>query len=258
MSDQIILCEVQDRIALLTINRPDKLNALNKATIEALSLQLDQLKEDPEVRGIILTGSGEKAFVAGADISEFADFDREQGRALAKEGQDHLFDKVAYFTKPVIAAVNGFALGGGLELAMAAHLRLASPNAKLGLPEVSLGVIPGYGGTQRLPELIGKGRAFEMILTGKMIGAEEAERYGLVNRVVPSEELIAESRALMAQILKNSSSALATAISCIHAGFDSSKDGYAWEIESFGNCFGSPEFIEGTQAFLGKRKPQFG
>jgi enoyl-CoA hydratase len=258
MSEKIVLCEVQDRVALLTINRPDKLNALNKSTIEALSMELDRLQENSEVRGVILTGSGTKAFVAGADISEFADFDKEEGRALAREGQHNLFDKIAHFTKPVIAAVNGFALGGGLELAMAAHIRLASPNAKLGLPEVSLGVIPGYGGTQRLPELIGKGRAFEMIFTGKMIGADEAQGYGLVNRVVPAEDLITESISLMQQILRNSSSAIAAAITCVNAGFDSSKNGYEWEINAFGNCFGTEEFTEGTTAFLEKRKPQFG
>src|SRR6188768_3058830 len=190
MNYENILISIEEKIATVTINRPEKLNALNKATISDLSKAIKLLGKNDEVRVIVLTGSGEKAFVAGADISEFANYTVVEGAQLASEGQESLFDFIENLKKPVIAAVNGFALGGGLELAMACHFRIASDNAKLGLPEVSLGVIPGYGGTQRLPQLVGKGRAAEMIFTAQMITAADAEKYGLVNKVVPQAELI--------------------------------------------------------------------
>ena len=206
---------------------------------------------------ILITGAGEKAFVAGADISEFADFSVEEGAHLAQKGQELLFDFVENLKTPVIAAVNGFALGGGLELAMACHFRIASENAKMGLPEVSLGVIPGYGGTQRLPQLVGKGRAMEMIMTASMIDAQTALNYGLVNHVVPQEELIAFAKNMAAKIMKNSPKAIATAIESINSNFKDGTNGFEVEIENFGKCFGTDDFKEGTTAFLEKRKADF-
>ncbi len=252
-----ILINTENRITTITINRPDKLNALNAATIAELSSAIDQVEQDDETRVIILTGSGEKAFVAGADIKEFADFDVEQGKELAARGQRTLFDKVEQCSKPVIAAVNGFALGGGLELAMAAHFRVASGNAKLGLPETSLGVIPGYGGTQRLPQLVGKGRAFEMIMTAGMINAGTAHDYGLVNHVVTPEELMPTCEKLAGKIMNNSPLALTAAIKAVNAGFKDGVNGYEEEIDQFGKCFGTEDFEEGTSAFLNKRKAEF-
>ena len=183
MTYEHLLIEKQDKIAWISINRPTKLNALNSGVLEELHLLFTALKADQEVRVIVLTGSGEKAFVAGADIAEFAQFNASEGKSLAKKGQDQVFDFIANMTKPVIAAINGFALGGGLELALACHIRIASSNARMGLPETSLGVIPGYGGTQRLAQLIGRGRATELILTCRMMGAEEALQTGFVSRV---------------------------------------------------------------------------
>lgn len=252
-----ILYRNENKIAYITINRPDKLNALNKVTIEELNKALETANQDSSVRVVIITGSGEKAFVAGADISEFASFSVEQGKALAAEGQAKLFDRVENMNKPLIAAVNGFALGGGLELAMSAHIRVASDNAKLGLPEVSLGVIPGYGGTQRLAQLAGKGKAFEMIFTAGMIDATEAHQYGLVNHVVPQAELIKKCEEIAGKIIKNSGTAIASAIRSVNAGFTPGANGFATEIEEFGKCFGTAEFKEGTTAFLEKRKPVF-
>ena len=205
----------------------------------------------------IVTGSGEKAFVAGADISEFADFNVEEGKHLAANGQEILFDFVENLSTPVIAAVNGFALGGGLELAMACHFRVASTNAKMGLPEVSLGVIPGYGGTQRLPQLVGKGRAMEMVMTAGMIDANQALNYGLVNHVVEQDELLPLCEKIAGKIMRNSSVAIAEAISAINANYKDGVDGYQAEIEAFGNCFGTEDFKEGTTAFLEKRKADF-
>lgn len=252
-----LLYDVQDGIATLTINRPSKLNALNRETIQELHDAFLAADQDEEIKVIIITGSGEKAFVAGADISEFADFSVEQGGQLAAKGQELLFDFVAHLSTPVIAAVNGFALGGGLELAMAAHFRIASDNAKMGLPEVSLGVIPGYGGTQRLPQLIGKGRAMEMIMTAGMIDAKKALEYGLVNHVTSQEELLDLAHSIAGKIMKNSSVAIASAIKAINANFEKDVDGFDVEIEEFGTCFGTKDFKEGTQAFLEKRKANF-
>ena len=198
-----------------------------------------------------------RPFVAGADISEFADFSVSEGNQLAAQGQAMLFDYVANLSTPVIAAVNGFALGGGLELAMSAHFRIASDNAKMGLPEVSLGVIPGYGGTQRLPQLVGKGRAMEMIMTAGMIDAHQALQYGLVNHVTALDELMDLSEKLASKIARNSPVAIASAIASINAGFEDGENGFDTEINEFGKCFGTADFKEGTQAFLEKRKPSF-
>ena len=252
-----ILIEKQDAIAIVTINRPTKLNALNKATIQELHNGFKSLNEDKSVKAIIVTGSGEKAFVAGADISEFAHFSVEEGGKLAAQGQELLFDFVQNLSTPVIAAVNGFALGGGLELAMSCHFRVASDNAKMGLPEVTLGVIPGYGGTQRLAQLVGKGRAMEMIMTAGMIDAETAKNYGLVNHVVAQEELLDFTKAIATKITKNSSVAIAKAIEAINANFEDGTNGYEVEIENFGLSFGTEDFKEGTTAFLEKRKAEF-
>jgi len=257
MSYQNIIAEKEDHLGFITIDRPKKLNALNKATIEELHEAFTDLNEDEEVRVIIITGSGEKAFVAGADISEFADFDTSQGKELADKGQKRLFDLVAELSTPVIAAVNGFALGGGLELAMASHIRVASNNAKMGLPEVSLGLIPGYGGTQRLPQLVGKGLALEMITTGGMINADKAYAYGLVNHVVSQEELLSFCEDLGSKIARNSPMAIGAAIKAVNANYKESVNGFQVEIDAFGNCFGTADFEEGTTAFLEKRKPSF-
>ena len=217
----------------------------------------DSCNNDSETRVILLIGSGDKAFVAGADIKEFADFSETEGQLLAKKGQELLFDFVANLETPVLALINGFALGGGLELAMAAHFRIASDNAKMGLPEVSLGVIPGYGGTQRLPQLVGKGRAMEMIMTAGMIDANQALTYGLVNYVVKQNELVVFAKVLAAKIMKNSPNAISQAIAAINAGFEDGINGFETEITAFGNCFGTDDFIEGTTAFLEKRKANF-
>ncbi|MEN8186809.1 MAG: enoyl-CoA hydratase-related protein [Bacteroidota bacterium] len=257
MSYQNIILDKEAKIAYITINRPKKLNALNKETIAELHNAFAEADSDESIRVIILTGSGEKAFVAGADISEFADFDISQGAELARKGQESLFDFVENLSTPVIAAVNGFALGGGLELAMASHFRVASDNAKMGLPEVSLGVIPGYGGTQRLPQLVGKGKAMEMIMTAGMIGAEEAKNLGLVNHVTSIDELIPLCEKIAGKIARNSGTAVSAAINAINANFKHGINGFNTEIEYFGNCFGTEDFEEGTSAFLEKRKPDF-
>lgn len=257
MNFENIIISSENGIGQITINRPSKLNALNVATIKELHDGLESLDNNPEILVIIITGEGEKAFVAGADISEFANFSVEEGAQLAQQGQELLFDFVENLRTPVIAAVNGFALGGGLELAMACHFRIASDNAKMGLPEVSLGVIPGYGGTQRLPQLIGKGRAMEMIMTAGMITAEDAYRAGLVNHVVPQTELLEFTKSIAQRIMKNSPVAIGQAIKAVNANFKDGVDGYKTEIKSFGKCFGTGDFKEGTSAFLEKRKADF-
>ncbi len=257
MNFENILVDKNDSLAQITINRPKKLNALNKATINELNLAFEALEDDNSIRVIILTGSGEKAFVAGADISEFAHFSVDEGRSLAKSGQEMLFDYVENLSTPVIAAVNGFALGGGLELAMCCHFRIASDNAKMGLPEVSLGVIPGYGGTQRLPQLVGKGKAMEMIMTAGMISAEESKECGLINQVTTQEELLPLANKIASKIARNSSVAISAAIRAINANFEYGVNGFDVEIEEFGECFGTKDFSEGTTAFLNKTKPSF-
>jgi len=252
-----ILVQKTAALAQISINRPKKLNALNKATIFELHKAFDALESDLNIKVIILTGSGEKAFVAGADISEFAHFTTEEGATLAREGQEILFNFIENLATPVIAAINGFALGGGLELAMACHFRIASENAKMGLPEVSLGVIPGYGGTQRLPQLVGKGKAMEMIMTAGMISAEDAKNCGLVNHVTPQEELILLAEKIASKILRNSPVAISAAILAVNANFEDGVNGFDTEISAFGDCFGTEDFREGTTAFLEKRKPNF-
>lgn len=257
MNFENILVQKKDRLAQITIHRPKKLNALNKATISELNTIFEELEEDENIRVIILTGSGDKAFVAGADISEFAHFSIEEGSDLSRAAQEILFDYVENLSTPVIAAINGFALGGGLELAMSCHFRIASETAKMGLPEVSLGVIPGYGGTQRLPQLVGKGKAMEMIMTAGMISAEEAKAVGLVNHVTTQEELLSFTEKIAHRITRNSSLAISAAIRAINASFEDGVNGFEVEIQEFGDCFNTDDFKEGTTAFLGKRKPNF-
>ena len=257
MTYENILSQTKNGITYITINRPSKLNALNKATIQELHDAFSTADSEKDTKVIIITGSGEKAFVAGADISEFADFNVDQGGKLAANGQELLFDFVENLGTPVIAAVNGFALGGGLELAMSCHFRLASDNAKMGLPEVSLGVIPGYGGTQRLPQLVGKGRAMEMVMTAGMIDANTAHNYGLVNHVTSQEELMPLAEKIANKIMRNSSVAIKAAIKAVNANYTDGVNGYAVEISEFGNCFGTADFEEGTTAFLEKRKADF-
>ncbi|MCR5888508.1 enoyl-CoA hydratase-related protein [Hymenobacter sp. J193] len=243
-------------ILTLTINRPTKLNALSHDTIRELREALQLALDDAQVRGIILTGSGEKAFVAGADIAELTALDEIEGRRAAEFGQEAfcLFEESS---KPVIAAVNGFALGGGCELAMACHLRIASENARFGQPEVNLGLVPGYGGTQRLPQLIGKGKALELLLTADIIKADEALRLGLVNHVVPLPELLEFSRQLLGRILSKAPLAVGLVIDCVNAAYDKERHGYQAEANAFSRCFESEDFREGTSAFLEKRPAAF-
>lgn len=257
MSFNNITISDNDRVRLITISRPKQLNALNKETIQELHEAMKAADEDARVRVVILTGEGDKAFVAGADIKEFADFDAEKGKELAAKGQELLFDFVEKMGTPVIAAVNGFALGGGLELAMSCHFRIASENARMGLPEVSLGVIPGYGGTQRLAHLVGKGKAMELIMTAAMIPADDALRYGLVNHITSQEELLTTTGKYASKICRNSPNAISSAIRAVNAGYENGVDGFQKEIEEFGKCFGTPEFVEGTSAFMEKRKADF-
>ena len=252
-----ILVETKGHIQYITINRPKQLNALNKETIEELSGAFKNVESDASIGVVILTGSGDKSFVAGADIKEFADFDTEKGKALSKVGHETLFNLIENLKTPVIACINGFALGGGLELAMSSHIRIASDNARMGLPEVSLGVIPGYGGTQRLAQLVGKGKAMEMVMTAEMISAEEGLKWGLVNHVCSQDELMAKAEKIVGKILKNSPNSIGSAIRCVNANYVDGENGLETEITEFGNCFGTPEFKEGTTAFLEKRKPNF-
>jgi enoyl-CoA hydratase len=257
MAYQNILSELKQHILYVTVNRPQKLNALNKETLAELADAIGFAAENVEVRGVLLTGAGEKAFVAGADIAEFAEYTPAQGEALAREGQKNLFNAIENCPKPVIAAINGFALGGGLELAMACHMRIASDNSKLGLPEVSLGLVPGYGGTQRLTLLVGKGRAMELITTGDMISAEKAERFGLVNYVVPQMDLIATAEQILNKVITRAPLAVAGAIAAINAADRYDINGFETEIGIFGRCFGTMDFKEGTAAFINKRTPKF-
>lgn len=252
-----LLVRRNDAVAEIEINRPQKLNALNKKTIQELETVLWDLVDDKAIRVVILTGSGERAFVAGADISEFANFSVNQGEALSRDGHQRLFNRLESFPKPVIAAINGFALGGGLELAMACHIRLASETAKLGLPEVSLGVIPGYGGTQRLCSLVGRGKATEMIVSTTPVSASEALQWGLVNRVTTQDELLPAARELAKQIAKQSPRAISLALRAVQSGYAFQQTGLEAEIKAFGEAFGTADFKEGTAAFLEKRKPQF-
>ena len=252
-----IILETNNKISYITINRPNQLNALNSETIKELNHAILFSEENQNVRCILLTGIGTKAFVAGADIKEFTDFNSPQGEELSRKGQELLFDKLENCSIPTIAAINGFALGGGLELAMSCHIRVSSLNAKMGLPEVSLGVIPGYGGTQRLSNLVGKGKAMEMVFTAGMITAEEAFQYGLVNLICDQEDLISTCEKIASKICRNSKTAISSAIKAINAGFIDGVDGFEVEKKEFGKCFGTEEFTEGTIAFLEKRKANF-
>jgi enoyl-CoA hydratase len=252
-----LLFELSDRIARITINRPDKLNALNGTVIAELGDAVTRIETDAAIGAVILTGAGQKAFVAGADVSELAGQTPLDGKARSILGQQ-VFRRLERCGKPVIAAVNGFALGGGCELAMACHIRLAAENAKFGQPEVKLGIGPGYGGTVRLPRLVGKGRALELLLTGGMIDAAEAHRIGLVNRVVPADRLLGEAEALARAILENGPLALRACLEAVDAGLDTSLDqALLLEANHFGLLSASSDMKEGTKAFLEKRKPIF-
>ena len=257
MSYQTLLTSLENGIFTITINRPDKLNALNKDVIQELSAALDEVYNNPEIQSAIITGAGPKAFVAGADITEFLTLDAAGGKELAQRGQDMVFSKIENAPKPIVAAVNGFSLGGGCELAMACHFRLASENAKFGQPEVNLGLIPGYGGTQRLTQLIGKGRAMEMLMSANMIDANTALQYGLVNYVVPAEELLNKAKSILELINSKAPLAVAACIKAANAVFDETKDGFKTEVDAFGDCFATEDMKEGTSAFLEKRKAVF-
>jgi enoyl-CoA hydratase len=257
MENPILLETRHGAVSLLTLHRPDKLNALNRALIGELGRVLRELEADRSVRCIVLTGSGDKAFAAGADISEFSSFEPGQGEALSREGHLVLFDYIPSMKTPVLAAINGYALGGGLELAMSCHFRYASQNAKLGLPEVTLGLIPGYGGTQRLARLVGKGLAIELIASARMMNAEEALSRGLVNRVLESDQLVNAALETAQKIALNSAWAIERAIELIELGERDLDAGLEAEMRSFGSLFRTPDFEEGTQAFIEKRKPKF-
>lgn len=251
-----ILSENKNHTCIITVNRPDKLNALNYDTIQEIGNAVSVAEKDSSVYGIIITGSGSKAFVAGADISEFSKFTIDEGKKLAADGQV-VFKSIELCSKPVIAAVNGFALGGGCELAMSCHLRVASDNAKFGQPEVKLGLIPGYAGTQRLVQLVGKGKAMELLMTADMIGAEEAKLLGLVNHVTTPDQLMPKVNEILEKIYAQGPLAIAGIIRCVDAYFEDGVDGFAQEIEEFGKCFGTTDFTEGVNAFLSKRKAEF-
>ncbi len=252
-----LLIDFEKGIATVTVNRPKALNALNRRTMQELNYLFAQdLPKREGLKGVVLTGAGDKSFVAGADIKEFLDLDAAQGEAMARYGHE-TFNLIERFARPVVAAVNGFALGGGCELAMACHLRLAAPQARFGQPEVNLGIIPGYGGTQRLIQYIGKGNAMELLLTADMIDAETAHRLGLVNRVVPQADLLAEAHALVEKIAAKGPLAVAKIIELVQAYYRHDVDGFAEEIKAFGYTTGTQDFQEGARAFVEKRKPIF-
>lgn len=247
---------IENQICILTINRPEKLNALNKTVFDELNKALDEIEQNAEIKSAIITGAGNKAFIAGADISEFKDLTKEQAIQLARRGQETFF-RIENSSKPIVAAVNGFALGGGCELAMACHFRVASENAKFGQPEVNLGLIPGYGGTQRLTQLIGKGRAIEMLISGLMIDAPTALQYGLVNYLVDAPLLLDKTRALLENINTKAPLAIAGCIKAANAVYDETQNGFDLEVKEFGDCFVTEDMKEGTSAFLEKRKASF-
>lgn len=251
-----LLTDSDNGIFIITINRPDKLNALNKTVFDELNSALDEININAEIKSVIITGAGPKAFVAGADISEFGNLNKADAMAMAKKGQD-IFARIENCAKPIVAAVNGFALGGGCELAMSCHFRIASENAKFGQPEVNLGLIPGYGGTQRLVQLIGKGKAMELLMSAVLIDANEAKQLGLVNYVTTAETLIEETKKILGNINSKAPLAIAGCIKAANSVFDETKDGYAIEIEEFGNAFATEDMKEGTAAFLEKRKANF-
>ena len=251
-----LLTVLENNIFIITINRPDKLNALNKTVLEELSAAIDEVINNAEIKSAIITGAGPKAFVAGADISEFNGLNKNEAMVMAKKGQD-IFFKIENSPKPIVAAVNGFALGGGCELAMSCHFRVASENAKFGQPEVNLGLIPGYGGTQRLVQLIGKGRAIELLVSANMIDAATALQFGLVNYVVTPGELLNKAKSILTLINSKAPLAVAGCIKAANAVFNESIDGYDLEIKEFGKCFDTEDMKEGTSAFLEKRKANF-
>ena len=252
-----IVTQLNEGIFTITINRPDKLNALNKDVMTGLAAALDEVYTNDDIKAVIITGAGQKAFVAGADISEFLSLDAKGGMAMAATNQQLIFNKIENCPKPVIAAVNGFALGGGCELAMACHFRLASENAKFGQPEVNLGLIPGYGGTQRLTQLVGKGKAMELMMTGNLIGANEALQLGLINEIVTGPTLMEQTQILLKLILTKAPLAISKIIALTNMAAIGSADGLQKEIEAFGELFDTADAKEGTSAFLEKRKPVF-
>ncbi|MCY7309384.1 MAG: enoyl-CoA hydratase/isomerase family protein [Chitinophagaceae bacterium] len=251
-----LLTVLENGIYIITINRPDKLNALSKNVFTDLNIALDEINSNAEIKSVIITGAGPKAFVAGADISEFNALSKDQSMSLAKRGQD-TFARIENSSKPIVAAVNGFALGGGCELAMSCHFRVASENAKFGQPEVNLGLIPGYGGTQRLVQLIGKGKAMELLMSAHLIDAAEAKQLGLINYVTTAETLLEHTKKILDIINSKAPLAVAGCIKAANAVFDETKEGYAVEIEQFGNAFATEDMKEGTTAFLEKRKAVF-
>ncbi|SFD25730.1 enoyl-CoA hydratase [Chitinophaga sp. CF118] len=253
---QTIRTELTDNIFFIYINRPDKMNALNQEVMTELALAIDEIYTNTQIKSAVITGTGEKAFVAGADIAEFLTISAQQGIELAKKGHV-IFKRIEDSPKPIIAAVNGFALGGGCELAMACHFRIASANAEFGQPEVKLGLIPGYGGTQRLTALIGKGKALELMMTGNMINANDALAWGLVNYVVPSEELIAKAKEILKTIHTRAPLAIARVIKCANAAFDKDIDSYELEIAEFSACFATKDLQIGAAAFIKKEKAIF-
>ena len=256
MTYENLLASTENSVLTITINRPDKLNALNKKTVEEIGQAIKFAETSNEIKAIIITGAGPKSFVAGADIAEFVGLSVEQGKAMAKAGQD-VFRQIETCSKPVIAAVNGFALGGGCELSMACHLRIASENAKFGQPEVNLGLIAGYGGTQRLIQYLGKTKATELHMTADLINAEQALDLGLVNYVVPQDQLIPKCLELIEKIKSKSPKAITGVINSINAYFENGVDGFNTEVQEFGKCFATEDFKEGTSAFLEKRKANF-
>ncbi len=256
MTFENIVYSVEDNIAIIKINRPDKMNALNITTIREVKKAIRASEGDDNVRGIIITGEGQKAFIAGADIAEFSNFSAKQAEEMSENGHD-AFNAIENCEKPVIAAINGFALGGGCELAMSCHMRIASSNAKFGQPEVNLGLIPGYGGTQRLVRLIGRSKATELLLTGDMIGAEEAKSLGLVNHVVAPDELLAKAKEILQKTAKKSPLVIAQTLRLINQYYDKKDNGFAEEIMEFSHCFDTDDFKEGVDAFLNKRSAQF-
>ena len=257
MAFQTIVTEKREGIFIITVNRPDKLNALNREVIRELGQAIDEVYTDKDIRAAVLTGAGPKAFVAGADISEFAALNAQGGAALAQTGQDLVFSKIENCHKPFIAAVNGFALGGGCELAMACHIRIASANAKFGQPEVNLGLIPGYGGTQRLTWLVGKGKAMELTLTGNMINAEEAHRIGLANHVCAPEELMNTALSMAQTLCEKAPIAMSMAIRLVNMAAEGNPAGLKTEVSLFGDLFDTADAKEGAAAFVEKRKAVF-
>jgi len=250
-----LLVEIDNSICVITVNRPDKLNALNKEVFNDLNAVIDDVYKNPEIKSAIITGAGTKAFVAGADISEFLELDTSEATELSARGHK-VFDKIENSPKPIVAAVNGFALGGGCELALACHFIYASENAKFGQPEVNLGLIPGYGGTQRLTQLVGRNLAMELLMSGNMISAKEAMDYGVVNKVFSAEELLPKTKEILSLIQSKAPIAVAKVIECVK-NFDHSQQGYDLEIKKFGECFATEDAKEGASAFLEKRKPNF-